>query len=338
MPLISIVSPLYNKGPFVHEMIESVLRQTVQDWELIVVDNLSTDDGPQIVKAVVDSRVQLLSCAAPGPAATRNEGLRVAKGEWVLFLDADDALDENYLDVQLKATLDDKHADVFVGAWRTFVHGRPVSFETIPPAGRGQPPQAALDAAFAFPPWAVHAAIVRRSALAGTKCWPEDIAPDANEDMVFWFRLLQNRKVHYTESIGALYRSETPNSRDHRHSLVRGWHAALTANADFLRSRGLTPTANQCENAMRGYSGLYQMARRKGDRGMMELTVHEAKRWFENRIGHPTPLPISLRIRQLLGFNTCLFIWPTVAPLRSAVQRVWKWISGPTSVNGADIW
>ena len=83
--------PLYNTAPFVRAAVESVLAQTFADFELLVVDDASTDGGPEQVEALGDSRVRLLRTPGQGgPAAARNRGLAEARGRHVAFFDSDD--------------------------------------------------------------------------------------------------------------------------------------------------------------------------------------------------------------------------------------------------------
>ena len=88
--MISIVIPLYNKEQYIGACLNSVLSQTYKDFELIVVNDGSSDNSVDIVNMIRDERVQLLSKNNGGPASARNLGVKEAKGEWVVFLDADD--------------------------------------------------------------------------------------------------------------------------------------------------------------------------------------------------------------------------------------------------------
>lgn len=91
--LVSIVMPLYNCAGLVEQSIESVQAQTYENWELLVVDDLSTDGSYDIVKAYAqhDPRIRLLQNSSnSGAAVSRNYALREAKGKWVAFLDSDD--------------------------------------------------------------------------------------------------------------------------------------------------------------------------------------------------------------------------------------------------------
>lgn len=90
MPMFSVVIPLYNKGLHIKKTIESVLSQEFQDYELIIVDDGSTDDGVSVVKAFNDSRIKLIQQSNQGVSAARNRGIKEARANFIAFLDADD--------------------------------------------------------------------------------------------------------------------------------------------------------------------------------------------------------------------------------------------------------
>ena len=91
--MISIVIPLYNKGERVKLAIDSALHQDYDgEWEIVVVDDGSTDDSAQYVKAYKDDKVVYVYQPNAGVSAARNRGIAESKGEWIVFLDADDLL------------------------------------------------------------------------------------------------------------------------------------------------------------------------------------------------------------------------------------------------------
>lgn len=95
--LFSVIVPLYNKADFIQAALQSVFDQTQQAFELIVVDDGSTDDGPQRVAAIGDSRLRLLRQSNKGVSAARNRGVCEATGDHLAFLDADDYWTPGYL-------------------------------------------------------------------------------------------------------------------------------------------------------------------------------------------------------------------------------------------------
>ena len=90
--MITVIIPLYNAARFIEETLQSVQAQTYTDWECIVVDDGSTDNGAEIVQrmAQADTRIHYVYQSNAGPSAARNHGLRLAKGDYIQFLDADD--------------------------------------------------------------------------------------------------------------------------------------------------------------------------------------------------------------------------------------------------------
>lgn len=89
-PKISVVIPLYNKEKSIARTIESILNQTLHDFELVIVDDGSTDNSVDIVRSFSDERIVLIQQKNAGPGAARNTGVRNAKADWIVFLDADD--------------------------------------------------------------------------------------------------------------------------------------------------------------------------------------------------------------------------------------------------------
>lgn len=97
-PRVSVVVPLYNKGRFVRRALQSISNQSFGDFEIIVVDDGSTDDGRRLASDYDDERVLVVTQGNAGPGAARNRGISQAKGELLAFLDADDEWYPSYLE------------------------------------------------------------------------------------------------------------------------------------------------------------------------------------------------------------------------------------------------
>ena len=101
--LVSIIMPSYNTAPYIAETIGSVLKQTYQNWELIIIDDCSSDNTDQIVKPFFsDERIKYIKNEKnSGAAVSRNRALREAKGKWIAFLDSDDLWMSEKLEKQI---------------------------------------------------------------------------------------------------------------------------------------------------------------------------------------------------------------------------------------------
>lgn len=97
MPQISVIIPLYNKEAIIERSIRSVLVQSFGNFELIIVNDGSTDKSAGVVQGIHDDRIIFIEQENGGPGKARNTGIKHAKGEWTVFLDADDELLPNAL-------------------------------------------------------------------------------------------------------------------------------------------------------------------------------------------------------------------------------------------------
>ncbi|MBQ7931688.1 MAG: glycosyltransferase family 2 protein [Clostridia bacterium] len=102
--LVSIIMPSYNTGRFIRETVESVLAQTYTDWELLIVDDCSTDNTDEVIREYFsDPRIRYIKNEEnSGAAVSRNRALREARGKWIAFLDSDDLWEPEKLEKQIR--------------------------------------------------------------------------------------------------------------------------------------------------------------------------------------------------------------------------------------------
>ena len=141
--MISVVIPLYNKEMTIKHSLSSVLSQDYDDIEVIVVNDGSTDNSVEVVKSINDSRIVVIEQENGGPSKARNTGIRNAKGEWLVTLDADDELVEHALSKMIRETEKYRDADIvdFVGYIR---RGDDLTRRYHPLSGRVKNPLKAL--------------------------------------------------------------------------------------------------------------------------------------------------------------------------------------------------
>lgn len=98
--MISLIIPVYNAAQFITETIESILSQTYSDFEIVAIDDGSTDNSYEILRefGAKDTRVKVFHQENAGVSATRNAGLLLAQGEYICFVDADDVIEKDYLE------------------------------------------------------------------------------------------------------------------------------------------------------------------------------------------------------------------------------------------------
>jgi glycosyltransferase involved in cell wall biosynthesis len=245
-PAVSIVMPLYEKGATVGRAVASVLAQTVADFELVVVDDGSTDGGPAAARAFADPRVRVLGQANAGVSAARNRGIAATTGELVTFLDADDRWERDFLETILRLRKSYPSCAMFATRYtvvapdgRTrpaYVHGvRPDTWEGIIADYFG------LAAASEPPVW-TSAVAITRAALSEAGGFPEGVS--SGEDLLLWARVAARHPVAWSGVPKAWFWPPAGvNSRPNRlpqlpDAVGRGL-AALLRDAAPARRRGL---------------------------------------------------------------------------------------------------
>ncbi len=131
--LVSVIMPSYNTAEYISDSIKSVLAQTYQNWELIIVDDCSTDNSVKVIKSFEDKRIRLLfNEMNSGAAISRNYALREARGKWIAFLDSDDIWEPLKLEKQIQFMKDNGYSFTFTdyriclnGVWLPYINTGP---------------------------------------------------------------------------------------------------------------------------------------------------------------------------------------------------------------------
>lgn len=217
-PLVSVIVPLYNRKALIRRCVESVLKQTFGDWELIIVDDGSTDAPEEVLASLqaCDSRIRIIRQPNGGVSVARNTGLDAAQGEYIQFLDSDDELLPDAL-AYTTAEMQREQADVVAFH---FTHNAICDKQTSP-AGA---------AVFVHAPDFMYT-LMQRNLLCGpvNKLWKRSVIAESRfcpsvswgEDFIFNLRVLQKMRRGVYSSRGlycvhadapvSLSRSYAPN-------------------------------------------------------------------------------------------------------------------------------
>ena len=206
---VSVIIPNYNRANLIGETIENLLSQTLSPYEIIVVDDGSTDNSVDVIKSF-GSRVNLICQSNKGPGPARNVGLSVATGDYVQFFDSDDLCSLNKLECQAKA-LEASGADIAYSPW-VKVHiekSKKINFkEPVLQQKQLLNSISPLDCFLRGWVSVFQALMFRHSFIKKVGTYRTDLMP--SEDSEFLFRmLLQKPKMQFVPDCLVLYRSHS---------------------------------------------------------------------------------------------------------------------------------
>jgi teichuronic acid biosynthesis glycosyltransferase TuaG len=208
MDKVSVIIPTWNRAGTVGNAVQSVLRQSIPPLEILVCDDGSTDDTERIVKEFGDSRIHWLPGSRAGrPAVPRNRGIFASKGDWLAFLDSDDAWLPEKLGRQLKTVKEQGCKASCTNAVRS-VPGKGdqgllltwwknrITFEDL------------IEENVII----CSSALIHRSVLNRAKGFPEESSLRALEDYALWLRISMETDFAYVEEPQVIYQDDVENS------------------------------------------------------------------------------------------------------------------------------
>lgn len=198
--MISVIIPLYNKEQQIEETLKSVLDQSFERFEIVIVDDGSTDTSVEKVLMFRDPRIRLIRQENAGVSAARNRGVAEARFDFVSFLDADDCWKPNYLQTQYELSQKYPQCDVFACNYE-FVHPDGSVHPTIIRKLKITGQDGILDnyfevASCSHPPLWTSAVMVRKVALQQIGVFPVGIR--SGEDLLTWTKLACQYQIAYS--------------------------------------------------------------------------------------------------------------------------------------------
>ena len=226
---ISVIVPTYNRADFVGETIESILNQTYKNFELIIVDDGSTDNTEEVIRKFKDSRIKYIKTDNwGGPARPRNTGIKKAKGEYIAFCDDDDMWLPEKLEKQIKVFQVSNETAMLYTRFRT-VEGEIISNRIFPENGKYNSGNM-FKSIYLRNLIACSSVMVKRSVLDQVGLFNADPNLIAIEDADLWLRIALKYNIKCTDDLPLLI------YRIHSQSISQGF-IQRTKRSIILRKR-----------------------------------------------------------------------------------------------------
>lgn len=230
-PKVSIIMPCFNAEAHLGTSVESVLKQTFTDWELVMVDDGSTDSTWQTLEklAATDARIRIFHQANAGAAAARNRALRESHGVYTAFLDADDTWDPEFLEAMVTALDTNSDAGIAYCGWQNTGLGAGRDKPYLPPDYENIDKNESL---LRSCPWPIHGALSRSQIIKDAGCFDEKLSSCMDYDL--WLRLGTVQRLVRVPRVLAFYHHHGGEQITRNHARIAMNH--LQAQQKFLRA------------------------------------------------------------------------------------------------------
>lgn len=220
---ISVVIPLYNKAASIEKTMQTVLLQTFRHIEVIVVNDGSTDNSLEVVKSMKDERIKVINKENGGVSSARNRGILEASADYIVFLDADDYWEPDYLEEMYKLILDFPDASIYGCAYDWVENGISKTDDFHFPLLYRNIVDNYFQTALNHHLYWTSAVIVRKKCIQKIGCFDERIS--IGEDLDVWFRMNLKYKGVFFNKVLAHYNIGGPNramkrKHDYRKSIM----------------------------------------------------------------------------------------------------------------------
>lgn len=225
MPLVSIVIPLYNKAKHIRATLESVLNQTFPDFEIVIVNDGSTDSSEDEVAAVKDDRIRLFTITNSGVSFARNYGISKANAQWIAFLDADDYWFPHHLEDLVNLKNDFPGCGLYCKAYYKEMKGVkiPSLYAAIPQTPwRGIVADYFASSVVNALAW-TSAVMISKTVLQEMGGFDEKITLGAGEDTDLWMRIALKHRVAFDNNTSAIHKLHADNRISNSNTHLRNF-------------------------------------------------------------------------------------------------------------------
>lgn len=315
-PKVSVIIPAYNAMNYLPETVESVLRQTFTNFEVLIIDDGSSDNIVQWASELVDTRVKLIKQANQGVSAARNAGIARAQGEYVAFLDADDLWEPTKLEKQVRC-LEDNPVVGLVHTWMILADEQGKSKgKLIASNAEGDVWQQLV----------VRNTILTSSVMVRRCCFENvgvfDCSLRSYEDWELWIRIASRYSFTLIKEPLVLYRQHTSNTSNNWQVMEQGFRLVMEKIFHSAPSELL-----YLKNQSYGYANLYLAwkALQSGDGDSkqalhfrQQALVHYPRLRYSRRYIH---LSLAIAMMQWFGSDGYQKVLAFINTLRQRISR-----------------
>jgi glycosyltransferase involved in cell wall biosynthesis len=238
-PDVSVVIPTYNSAALLKKAVQSVFNQIYQNFEVIVINNFSTDDTVDVINSFKDERIKLINLDNEGIIGkSRNIGIKESKGGWIAFLDSDDLWDSGKLEECMKATTEHPEAILFAHKLRNIKGGELIGVNEL-----GSPPHNMYESLlFDGNKFATSSVVAKKFLLEKAGGFSERPDFAGVEDYDLWMRLSKLGKFYFVNSVlgdylihDANFSSDIQTRADHWLNVLESHFKELPSDKKFKR-------------------------------------------------------------------------------------------------------
>lgn len=294
----SVVIPLYNKATSITSTIQSVLAQSYAYFEIVIIDDGSTDNSVQNVKLIDDKRIRLILKQNGGVSSARNEGIRQAQHEYIAFLDADDLWKPTYLEEIVKLITDFPEASLWGTGYEFLINNTSSRAEkSLPDNFRGiiQNPWSSVAHSYC-----TTTSCCRRQSLLTIGMFDERIS--YGEDIDVWWRLMLHYPAAYYNKSLAIYRFDEDNRLMNKQILLEKLYICYFEKYAEYRKENLAFRRFIDQECMWWLYPYYKQSPQDKDvqRILKQINLDEYKWTFKLRFSYPLLYALYMWLKNVL--------------------------------------